>query len=663
MGFIRRKTILVRDFYRWGFISKLRCAFRAAQIAILCVYFSLTPFSIACASQQRPRRAEPQANPQSKTNNQSEDWASNINDIVRLPSPEVDFIVGPQLKAGSRLNPVPWYDQIASQKGAEHGNAFPEAAPFHALSGTVTVTKGSTTIEGNNTRFLSDLAGVAPYTHHILIEDGSGVQRDYIITAVPDNNHITTSVGWQEASASGLRAGKASGDEYDAYVNQNYYDQALCQYINYYRTGDSRFLAYARKIADSWWSAPFIARGQADVETSLAPRNISLNGLILRALDGRPEMWPWITKYVRQQFQIWVGMRVKYPGFYYGVRDPGYMMLFASNLARVHPDQAVRAEFRAQVLDAAVNYYARLQSPDGGFYFDLDNITHTTQPFQVGLLAEGLIAVHRLTGDERVKKTILSSAEHQYEHCYNPRGWRGMYYFVGGNSSDGKQSCASGCGAASNPFPPSDPGSVAEVRQLNGTTIHQFGYAYLISGDQKFKTWGDEILDATFGGRDRYRGLAAARAKEYDECYRSSGKYLAWRLSHGDTSSNTKGAVRDEQMTPAVAVNPVSNGALESVGAALDQALRISTATASTPSESQVKELLQQTQTAQQVITAQRDKLLTPSEALFEINSALEHIQLALQIVASQGNPEDAKLRIGWAAARLKRAMDRMKSR
>src|SRR6185369_12948047 len=132
----------------------------------------------------------------------------------------------------------------------------------------------------------------------------------------------------------------------------NYYDQALCQYVNYYRTGDSRFLNYARKIADSWWQAPFIAEGNADVQNSPAPRTSSLGGLMLRALDGRPEMWPWITNYVRQQFDTWVGMRVTYPSFYYGVRDPGYALLYAADLARVHPEENVRAEFRQKALNA-----------------------------------------------------------------------------------------------------------------------------------------------------------------------------------------------------------------------------------------------------------------------------------------------------------------------
>jgi hypothetical protein len=579
-------------------------------------------------------------------------------DIVKFPSAEVEFIAGPQLKAGSSQNPAPWFDQTALSNGLDHGIRFPDGPPQHALVGSVSVTKGSKSVVGTNTRFRSDFAG-APNTYHIFIQDADNIQRDYIVAGAEDDTHLTITLPWEQASTSDKNLAKASGDEVDQYVNLNYYDQALCQYINYYRTGDSRFLTNARKVADSWWKAPFITEGHTEVTSSLAPRNISMNGLMLRALDGRPEMWPWITKYVRELFDTWVGQRVTYPGFYYGVRDPGYMMLFAANLARVHPDQKVRAEFRQKALNAAVNYYARLQAPDGGFYFELDNLDHTTQPFQVGLLTEGLIAIHRLTGDETVKKAILKSTEHQYLRCFNPRGWRGMYYFVGGKTKDKGESCENGCGAAANSFPPSDRGLVSEVRQLNGTAIHQFGYAYLISKDPKYRKWGDDIFDATFSGRDGYRGLAASRAKEYNESFRSSGKYLAWRLAYETppTTATTPGSVSSEVQpsSPAASKAPLERPQ-EIIAAALTEAVRLTTAA---PSESDVQTLLNQISGARDDVV---EKLGGESVVRVELDAAIDHLRVAIQMLKAGGSADDPRLRIGWAAARLKRAADRFKS-
>ena len=347
---------------------------------------------------------------------------------------------------------------------------------------------------------------------------------------------------------------------YDAYVNRNYYDQAAVQYQNYFRTGDSRYLEYARKVADSWWQCAQIGEGKVDPSASFAPRSVGLLGLMLRALDDRPEMWPWIVSYVREHFFGWcerpanwtkplsdavlagteaeAGKEAKAHGFYFGVRDGGYMLLHAANLAAVHPDKAVRDEFAPRVLDVALNYYGRLQRVQGtgGFGFYLDGMEGlTTQPFQVGLLAEGLVAVHRLTNDSRVADIITRSAEHQYARCFNPVGWKAMYYFVGGQFADGTR-CETGCGAAATPFPPADVNMIAEARHLNPTTIHHFGYAYLLTGDVRFKGWGRELYGATFKELDEYGGLPWAREKEYDETYRSVFKFKAY-VEHRETGT------------------------------------------------------------------------------------------------------------------------------
>jgi hypothetical protein len=622
------------------------------QTSIICCTFFLAVCSSACG-QQRTRQVTKPVTATAPTSS-SETALANIPDLVQFPSAEVEFIAGPQLKARSALNPAPWFDQTALSRGLELGNSFPTSSPQHAVAGTLSLTKGSKTVIGTNTHFRSDFAG-APYTYHIFIHDSDDVPRDYIVVSVEDDTRLTISLPWEQSSATGRSGSKATGDEFDQYINLNYYDQGFCQYVNYYRSGDPRFLAYARKITDSWWNAPFIAEGHAEVTASLAPRNVSLNGLMMRALDGRPEMWSWITKYVREQFDTWVGLRVSYPGFYYGVRDPGYMLLFAANLAKVHPDQKIRAEFQQKALNAAMNYYARLQAPDGGFYFELDNIERTTQPFQVGLLAEGLIAVHRLTHNEVVGKAILKSAEHQYLRCFNPRGWRGMYYFIGGKTKDKGESCEKGCGAAANQFPPSDPGSVSEVRQLNGTAIHQFGYAYLISKDAKYRQWGDDIFDATFSGRDGYRGLAAARAKEYSESFRSAGKYLAWRLAFdapAPTSQTNSSPTTEPALVSEGAKSPLER-IQQNLTTALTEALRLASAA---PSASELESLMT-------LLSATRTEAIAnlenSSRVRVELDAALEHLRVAQLILKTNGSADDVKLRVSWAAARLKRAGER----
>ena len=368
----------------------------------------------------------------------------------------------------------------------------------------------------------------------------------------------------------------ASGDALDAYINLNYYDQALCQYTNYYRTGDARFLNAARKIADSWWSSHAIGHGRdLSFDNTLAPRNISLSGLMLRAMDGRPEMWPFITEYTRYFFQMWVGARVSYDGLYYGVRDGGYMLLYAADLARVHPDAAVRAEFRQKALNAAVNYYARLQYPDGSWRWD-DPLTQFSQPFHIGLLLEGMIAVHRLTGDETVRLSILRSVENLYAYHFDRNTftlhgeqgtWRAMVYWGYTDPYTGLPFAPGEQYRTNNPIEFND---VRDARQLNSTVHHAFGYAYFVSGDEKYRTWGDEIFRSSFNALDGYRGLADFRAKEYNENYRSSGRYLAWRLGNGAVPTPAPTPSPTPIPTPApgkVTIKKQANARAESAGA------------------------------------------------------------------------------------------------
>jgi len=470
-------------------------------------------------------------------------------DLVSYPSAEVEFIAGPQLKSGSAQNPWPFFDSIAITKGHEHGQSFPADPPA---------------------------------------DDSSG-----------------------------------------AYHNRNYYDQALVQYINYYRTGDVRFRDYARKIADSWWRSPEINEGRVtDIYTySRAPRSISLGGLMLRALDGRPEMWPWITEYTREMFNNWVGTRVTYDGLYYGVRDGGYMLLYAAWLARVHPDAQVRANFRDGYTDqwgthpgivtAAADYYARLQYPDGSWRWQDDfnydgNDTNDglgMQPFMVGLLLEAMIATHQLVEGQikytaqagKIKSSILRGVENLYTRGFRRDGvadiatwsdpklagtkWLGMWYVVY------SKGCETGCGVN---LIKGDINAVRDVRQLNVQTIHAFGYAYKLSREPKFKAWGDEIYKASFRGTDDLRALADFSEKQYNQAYRSAGKYLIWRLS-GETAQTLESVSSPSQTSTALRVSPAAQSeapaSLQLVSTALASASNISASSA--PTEAQIARLIE----------------------------------------------------------------------
>lgn len=319
-----------------------------------------------------------------------------------------------------------------------------------------------------------------------------------------------------------------------AATTDTYYDFALNQYIEYYRSGDTRFLDNARTSADAWYAA------RAPDGTSTAPRSAALAGIILRAMDGQPEYWDWITTWTRHHYGVWVGSRLDKGTLHYGVRDGSYALMYAAMLAKVHPDAAVRSEFATKAQEGAVEYYAALQHSDGGWYWDdpdVDGVTLWSQPFMVGLTLEALILAHQISGDAAIASAITRGVDWMFEKAYATHAvpskpeasWRGMWYKVyppeDNTSPTGITDLAGGW----------DTNTIREVRQRQSTVVHSFGYAYKITGNQKYLEQGDEVFAATFGKgqgplADPYYSLADYRAKEYNQNYRSAGRYLAWRL-------------------------------------------------------------------------------------------------------------------------------------
>ncbi|HET8654099.1 MAG TPA: hypothetical protein VFL93_01100 [Longimicrobiaceae bacterium] len=304
----------------------------------------------------------------------------------------------------------------------------------------------------------------------------------------------------------------------DGYVM--YYDLGLTLYQLYYRSGDEHIHELARKVVDHWVEA---ARNTSVRPYNLAPRSVNLDGIILRALDGRPELWPEILAYVRTMYPMWLGNHLNDSKLWYGIRDGGFTLLYTAQLAEVYPDSAVRAEMKAKALAAATTYYARLQHADGGWYYRLKeaNDSLVSQPFQVGFLMEGLIAAHQVTGDATIAREITRGVDWLYQYGFDAREpYKAMWYWVD------EQHNGKGHGPATT--------AMWNARELNGTTIHAFGYAYKLTGDEKYRTEGDDVLEATFNydpsDPKGSTGLAFYRGKEYNQNYRSSGHYLVWRL-------------------------------------------------------------------------------------------------------------------------------------
>ena len=501
-------------------------------------------------------------------------------DLASFPSVEVALIAGPQLKAGSSLNPYSRFDSIAASRALVDARQYP-SIPTNTLTGTVTASQGSKIVIGNGTRFTSqiDPAGPAPlFNGRLRIRDADGTTMRVVqVASIQSDSQLTLTASWGYSAVTGALADTDYYDEWegwahDATITRNYYDLALCLYEEYYRTGDVQYLQEARRVADSWWQAPFCKAGtERNSSQWLQPRAISLGGLMLRALDGRPEMWDWINQYQRHYWNEWVMNHISDSQLFGGARESGYLLLYATWLSRVLPDTfpltaggtatngaALRAAYLSDVERAAVNYYARVQYSDGSWRWDdpwaqADDggtLKGIMQPFMVGLLLEGMVAVHRVTTNANVKAVVQQAITRSCDNLYNityrreeavpdvpGKYWRSQwYYYYGGTSVHPNwfEHGGSDQGAAlPNKAGTNGTDSVASARHMNSTLPQAFGYAYAITGDERYKHWGEDIMDSSFGMSDGVMGIADSpysQPKAYTMNYRASGKFLAWRL-------------------------------------------------------------------------------------------------------------------------------------
>ena len=490
-----------------------------------------------------------------------------LDDLVVFPDPIVEFIVGPQLKIPNEINPHKWFDDTQIKNGRRHGGEFP-ALPPKVLTGTVSVDAKSRTVTGTGTRFTSEVNPNDPapfFNGRLRIREADGnTWRQVQVVSVQSDTEMTLTAPWAYASQSNATAdtlyNDGNGWNSDTYINFNYYDLGLCLYVLYYRTGDAKYLADARKVADSWWKSPHIKEGTIRTFDTFTytPRNASVGGLILRALDGRPEMWDWINAYTRYQFDVWVKSRIKNPQLYLGVRDGAFMLQYATWLAKALPDTfpkqagganngtTLRAQYLTDVEAVATQYFGRLQFPDGSWRWDDPYSTDADggtlkgimQPFMVGLLLNALVDVHRLTRDSTVKSNVQSQITKACQHLYNVTyrredstgisntKWRSFWYFYHGGTTVNPSKFEQGGGSAKTA---NAAWEIKSERQSISTVLPAFGYAFRVTGDSVYREMGEELFDAAYGKTDGVRNEADGTAKNYNQNYRSAGHYLVWR--------------------------------------------------------------------------------------------------------------------------------------
>lgn len=340
------------------------------------------------------------------------------------------------------------------------------------------------------------------------------------------------------------------------WVLHNYYDLPLTMYVAYQRTGDSEFLAYARRCADEWWKHPqWIGSGSIKLwpnSASPPPRHAGIGGLIVRALDGRPELWDWIVGYTQFSLDLWVKRRVNDPQLYYGLREGGFSLQYAVWVAKTLPDShpnaaAIRAQLTTDIDNVTVNYFGRLQQPDGSWRWDDPDfrdpdggtLKGIMQPFMVGLLLNALTDVHAVTASPTVKASVVSQITKACRHLYEggayrrtqpvpadtTKRWRSFWYFYHGGTTVNPTKYAVGGGSETG----QELWHVKSERQSIGLIVPAYYWAFVATGDPWYRDTGDELWDAAYGGSDGIRNEADGTAKNYNQNYRDAASAIVWR--------------------------------------------------------------------------------------------------------------------------------------
>jgi hypothetical protein len=284
----------------------------------------------------------------------------------------------------------------------------------------------------------------------------------------------------------------------------------------------------------------------------------------------------------------------------------------------------------------------------------------------LGIYLEAVVALDRVTTDPAVKASLRGQLEKAVRHLYTQayRGnetvtdlpqyrWRGLWYFWGGGTKEQPNLYERGEGER---LSGGSTGMIRQVRHLNSTLHQAFGYAYALTGDAEYLRIGEEVFDASYGDRvDGVRGLADdGRAKNYAMNFRASGRYLVWRLA----GARGQAGAGEQSAQPAPEAGPAGR-----IASAFSLALELSGV--QSPPEARLKELLAEIESARRDFSEAARLYVEPEGVLSELEAAAANVRTALAAArAGMGQADDtARVRVGWASARLKRAAGRVRRR
>lgn len=477
--------------------------------------------------------------------------STDSNGVVILPSVtsgngDLSTVLG-QITIG---NGGPWttYDTLegtySDSLGANMPATYPGSTP---QAGTLTVTNGSASITGSGTSFTSVFAcnGTDWILIYYPLNGGGTGRREYIVSACADDTHLTTSLAFVQDPgatnpASNVQFGYMSNSEYGQWRggsnNWNYYDVVKGLYTHYYRTGITKYLTYARTMADNFWTWPLDGgRCVNNGNWVAAPRLSALQGMMLRAMDNPPaDMWAGLLSMLANYHSGWYtnALNPAYPtNMVLDAREQGYTMLFDSLQGVLDPTGSNRTTALGYGADM-LTYLSTRQQPDGSFWEvpgGNDGVTgNGLSPWRSAFLVKGLRAYDTAVGSSAALTQAKNLASFCLTYGYANTGTcRGTWYSTFYNSCNSNAAhgdttpTATGTVAVTN----GDPNIVGTGTNFN-TAFYASGASYAViapstanSGDDYIGIPVSTITDATHmtlasgytgateSGRPIYKGL------------------------------------------------------------------------------------------------------------------------------------------------------------
>lgn len=323
---------------------------------------------------------------------------ADANGVVDTENPQINALLGSIVIPAANQ----WAYFEHAMRVAE-SYEVPNLATYYTIPaagpGTITVTNSSATVTGSSTTFLATFCGGSAGA----ATTGAALVVRYLVSAVvhyrwmnvsscASNTSLTLAQAWNvmgnlPTQSAGLAynydndCGSCGGQS--VWINNskapNFYDAVIAFYSDYFRTGIDTYLTAARTLADNFWlyrmdqgnnffpgDAGFGDNGE------LFPRNWSLAGIILRALDGQSAYWSGIEQVATYAYGQMSGhLPWAENGWDAGIgsdaRETAYSIKAIADVIRFDPNATNAAAFKLNLSNLMTN----------GVFPSVDTVTGT----------------------------------------------------------------------------------------------------------------------------------------------------------------------------------------------------------------------------------------------------------------------------------------------